>query len=132
MTLMRLQFAGKIMKVEAKQAGTKPLYEISLCKKHKGKNGADDSYTWIRVTLWEPADFQKPLLIKGAFVSGCGDIQLRSYDAKDGTKKTSLECRSNSFEIEIADNAQSAPLTSSNTRKDNLHVEDNNADSPPF
>lgn len=108
MTILRIHFAGQIMKAEHKDAGGKPLCEVSVCKKHKGRNGAEDTYTWLRVSLWEPAEFQKPKLVKGAFIAGSGDLQLRSYTAKDGSKGSSLECRSTSFDVEVSDGSAAA------------------------
>lgn len=108
MTILRINFAGNIMKAEHKRASDKPLCEVSLCKRHKGRNGAEDTFTWLRVTIWEPAEFQMPKLVKGSFIAGSGDAQLRSYVGKDDTKGTSLECRSTSFDIEVSDGA-SAP-----------------------
>jgi single-stranded DNA-binding protein len=102
MTIMRVSFAGTIMKAEHKQAGTKPICEVSLCKKHKGRNGAEDSFTWLRVSLWEPAEFQVAKLVKGNFIAGSGDLQLRSFEHK-GEKRQSLECRCTSFDVEVSD-----------------------------
>lgn len=102
MTLLRVNFAGSIMKAEHKQAGSKPICEVSVCKKHKGRNGAEDTYTWLRVTLWEPATFQVDKLVKGNFIAGSGDLQLRSYVDKAGAKGHSLECRSTSFDVEVS------------------------------
>lgn len=100
MTIMRIHFAGKIMKAEHKQAGNKAVCEVSLCRKHKGRNGAEDSFTWLRATIWEPAAFQAPKLVKGNFIAGSGDLQMRSFE-HNGVKKSSLECRSTSFDIEV-------------------------------
>ena len=102
MTTLRITFAGYIAKAEHKQAGDKALVEVSIKKTHKGRNGNPDDYTWLRVNIWQPADFQVPLLVKGAFIAGSGDVQLRSYVAKDGSKGHSLECRSTSFDVEVA------------------------------
>lgn len=102
MTIMRLQFAGTIMKCEHRQAGSKPICEVSLCKKKKGKDGEEDTYTWVRITLWEPKDFQASKLVKGNFIAGSGDAELRGYE-KDGVKRQSLEVRCSSFDIEVTD-----------------------------
>lgn len=101
--ILRLSFAGQITKAETKQVGEKTLIEVSLCKKHKGRNGGEDTFTWIRVNVWEPADFQVPKLVKGAFIAGSGEFQLRSFEGKDGSKQVSAECRSSSFDIEVTD-----------------------------
>jgi single-stranded DNA-binding protein len=108
-TLMRLFFSGQIKKAEHRDAGGKPLVEVSICKKHKGRNGAEDTFTWAKVTIWEPAEFQVGRLVKGALISGSGDVQLRSYTAKDGSKGTSLEVRSSSFDVEVEASGEAAP-----------------------
>lgn len=101
MTILRMQFAGEIKKAEHKTVGDKPIVEVSLCKKHKGRNGAEDTFSWVRVTIWQPADFQSPKLVKGAFIAGSGDVELRSFVNKDNVKQQSLECRCTSFDVEI-------------------------------
>lgn len=103
MTTIHMHVSGYVMKAEHKQAGTKPIVELSFKKKHKGRNGQEDTFTWVRATVWEPADWQAPLLVKGAFVSVHGDVQLRSYVAKDGSKGASLELRAGSFDVEVHD-----------------------------
>lgn len=108
MTLMRMFFSGQIKKAERRDAGGKPLVEVSICRKHKGRNGAEDSYSWARISIWEPADFQTPRLVKGSIISGSGDIQLRSYVAKDGSKASSLDVRCSSFDIEVEEGPQGA------------------------
>ena len=101
--IFRISFAGNITKAETKQVGEKTLVEVSLCKKFKGRNGGEESYTWLRVNIWEPADFQTPKLVKGAFLAGSGEFQLRSFEGKDGSKQVSAECRCSSFDIEVTD-----------------------------
>ena len=100
MTLFRLQFAGRITKAEHKTAGNKPLVEVSLCRKYK--QGDEEFFTWVRVSIWEPAAFQTDKLHKGAFIAGSGDFKLRSY-TKDGVKGTSAEVTCRSFDVEVSD-----------------------------
>lgn len=109
MTILRIQFAGEIKKAESKNVGGKSMVELSLCRKHKGRNGGEDTFSWLRVSVWEPAEFQVPKLVKGAFVAGSGDFQLRSYQDKDGKDRVSAECRSTSFDIEVSDGQQRSP-----------------------
>jgi hypothetical protein len=98
---MRLSFAGEIKKADHKMAGDKPIVEISLCKKFKERD-AEDSFTWIRITLWQPAEFQVAKLVKGSFIAGSGEFKLRSY-MKDGVKGHSVEVRCSSYDIEVSD-----------------------------
>lgn len=99
--ILKLQFAGLINKVEIKQAGSKPLAEISICKKNYAKEGEEPTFTWIRVALWEPKEFQLSKLVKGAFIAGIGDFSMRSFE-HNGVKKQSAEVRCGSFDVEIA------------------------------
>lgn len=112
MTLLRMFFSGQIKKAEHREAGGKPLVEVSICRKHKGRNGAEDSYTWAKVTIWEPADFQVARFVKGSLISGSGDVQLRGYTAKDGTKAHSLEVRCSSYDVEVEDGPGEKPAQS--------------------
>jgi single-stranded DNA-binding protein len=106
--ILRMQFAGQITKAEHKMAGDKPLVEVSLCKKHKGRNGGEDTFTWVRVNVWEPAEFQVPKLVKGSFIAGSGEFQNRSYVDKAGLKGVSSEVRCSSFDIEVSDGQPTA------------------------
>lgn len=100
MTLLRLSFAGQIKRADTKNVGGKDLIEVSLCRKQKGRAGAEDTFAWIKVSIWEPAAFQVPKLVKGAFIAGSGEFSARSYDGKDG-KATSMEVRCSSFDVEV-------------------------------
>lgn len=96
-------FAGAIKKVEFRDAGKDKIAELSICKKEKGRGeGAEDTFTWVRVTVWNPKDFQAAKMVKDAFASGCGDFKLRSYE-HNGEKKVSAEVRCSSYDIEISD-----------------------------
>lgn len=101
MTVLRMTFAGEVKKADHKEVGGKKLVELSICKKNRGKAGEEDHFTWLRISLWEPADFQTPKLVKGAFIAGSGDATLRGYTDKDGHEKSSLECRCGSFDVEV-------------------------------
>ena len=107
MTIFRISFAGEIKKADHRTAGGKALVEFSLCKKNRTKQGEQESFTWIKVTLWEPADWMAAKLVKGAFVAGSGDMSTRSYE-KDGEKKTSIEVRCTGFDVELPRDGQSA------------------------
>lgn len=102
MTILRLTFAGQIKKAEHKTAGGKPLVEVSICKKNRTKQGEPDAFTWARIALWEPAEFQVGKLLKGAFIAGTGELTLRSYIDKDGAKASSMEVSCRSFDVEVS------------------------------
>lgn len=40
-------------------------------------------------------------MVKGAMIAGSGEFTLRSYE-KDGAKRQSAECNSQSFDIEVS------------------------------
>ncbi len=103
MTMMRLFVAGEIKKCESKQAGDKSILEVSVCKKFKGRNGAEDTFSWVRLTIWEPAPFLVEKAKVGAFIAATGDYQLRSFVAKDGSRGHSAVARCTSFDCEISD-----------------------------
>ena len=112
MTIARITFAGQIKKSEPKNVGGKPLIEVSICKKQKGRNGAEDTFLWLRISCWEPAEFQVSKLVKGAFIAGSGDLSTRAWTDKDGKNQVSLELRCGSFDFEVetlADRTEAAP-----------------------
>ena len=50
--------------------------------------------TWVSCNLWgKRAEILAPMLLKGTQIGLTGEISLRPYKAKDGTEKSSLECR---------------------------------------
>ena len=102
MTIIKCQFAGEIKKSEIKDVAGKKLAELSICKKNS-KKGEVDSWLWLRISLWSPADFQIPKLVKGAFIAGSGDTNIRSYVDKDGKDKFSFEVSTSSFDCEVTD-----------------------------
>ncbi len=102
MTIMRMVFAGQIKRADHKEVGGKKLVECSICRKQKGRNGAEDTFAWLRISVWEPPEFMMPRLVKDAFIAGSGEFSLRSYDDKDGKHKTSAEVRCSSFDVEVA------------------------------
>lgn len=101
MTIARISFAGQIKKAEHKTAAGKPLVEVSVCKKQKGRAGAEDTFLWMRINCWEPAEFQVSKLVKGAFIAGSGDLSIRAFTDKDGKNQVSLEVRCGSFDFEV-------------------------------
>ena len=109
MTILRLTFAGQIKKAEWKNAAGKSICELSVCKKNKAKEGEEPTFTWVRVTLWEPADFQTPKLATGNFLAGSGEMTMRSYIDKTGAKGVSCEVSCRSFDVEVAAAGEQAP-----------------------
>jgi single-stranded DNA-binding protein len=98
MTQFRLQFAGKIVKADRKNVNGRTVVECSLCRKIS-REGQPEEWMWIRVNVWEPAEFQDQHLVKGGFLAGSGGFVLRSYE-KDGQPRQSAEVRCQSFDVE--------------------------------
>jgi len=58
--------------------------------------GKNAKTTWIDCSLFgKRAETLAPMLLKGTQIGITGEISLRPYKAKDGTEKSSLECRVN-------------------------------------
>lgn len=103
MTMFKLLFSGEIKKAETKSINGKPMVELSICKKNKTKEGEEDSFTWVRASVWDCPNWLAPRLVKGAFVAGCGDFSMRSYKDKDGNKATSADIRCSGYDITMPD-----------------------------
>jgi single-stranded DNA-binding protein len=136
MTSLCLHFSGHVKRADFKNIGGKAAVEISLCRKNYTKQGDEPTFTWVSALVWEPKEWQAPKLVKGAFVSGRGELTLRSYE-KDGQKRTSAEVRCSSFEIEIAGEdpgtAQAAPVAAAAAPRKPVAAPADDADSePPF
>jgi single-strand DNA-binding protein len=56
--------------------------------------GEKATTTWLSCSLWgKRGEILAPMLLKGTQIGVTGEISLRPYKAKDGTEKSSLECR---------------------------------------
>ncbi len=56
--------------------------------------GEKATTTWLNCNLWgKRAEILAPMLLKGTQIGVTGEISQRQYKAKDGTEKSSLECR---------------------------------------
>lgn len=135
MTTFRLNFAGFVTKAEHRNAGSKPIIELSICKKNKVKEGEPDAYTWIKVTCWDAPQFLADKLVKGAFVAGSGDMTLRSYTNKDGAKAVSCEVRCTGWDLECAtrDGATTPAATAPQPTRTEVSAAASIAlDEPPF
>lgn len=115
MTRFNLQFSGECRKVEYKQLGESNVAVLNLCRKNYTKADVEPTFTWVKVTVRDPKEFQK--FTDGAFVSGSGEMTMSSYTAKDGTKKHSIEVRCSSFDIEVYDASKSAQAVSDESQR---------------
>ena len=99
--MFKMIFSGNIKRIDVKDAGGKAIVEMSMCRKNYCKEGAEQTFTWLNITVWNAPDWICNVPT-GTFIAGCGEFTLRSYEAKDGTKKTVADVRCNSFDIQVA------------------------------
>lgn len=131
MTIFRMTFAGPIAKVEFRQVAAKTLVEVSLCRKHKGRNGGEDTFSWVKVIIWEPPDWMTPRLVKGAMIGGTGEYQLRSYEGKNG-KAYAAEVKCSSFDVEVSGGGDRTQEEQPTPRPRPVPVAPPADDEPPF
>jgi single-strand DNA-binding protein len=62
------------------------------------KNFKDDPVTWIDVTYFK-SDKVAPYLLKGTKVLISGQLKVKEYPKKDGTKGTSLSVNANTLTL---------------------------------
>jgi len=98
------------------------------------KSGYGDkaATTWTKCTMWgKRGDSVLPYLNKGQLVGINGELTLREYDKKDGTKGASLEVRVNDLTLLGKADAIStaSPVTEHSAAKANAFVDD---EEPPF
>ena len=48
---------------------------------------------WLDVVLWEGAEKMHGLLTKGSLIYVAGELQTREWEAKDGTKRSTVEVK---------------------------------------
>lgn len=69
-------------------------FSVAVSSRKKDGNGAwkDDGTTWYRCTVWDQeAENVTESLVKGTRVIVQGSLKLRQWEAKDGTKGSTLE-----------------------------------------
>lgn len=116
MAVFRMTFAAEAKKVEFKKVGTDEVVEVSICRKQKGRNGAEDTFCWLRISIWKPPEWLSQRLAVGVFIAGSGEFTSRSYESNTGEKKTSMEVRCTGFDIEVggaSDRTAQAPAAAS-------------------
>lgn len=104
MSVFRMTFAAPVTKVEFKTVGDKALAEVSVCKKNRAKEGQEPTFSWLRISVWQPPAWMSAKLVKGAMIAGTGEFTLRSYE-KDGQKRQSAEVNCQSFDVEVSGGA---------------------------
>jgi single-strand DNA-binding protein len=94
-----ISFTGRLARdSELKKVGQNDLLEFSV-----GNNvgwGDKKSTNWLKCASWgKQATALEQYLKKGQEVFVCGELTLREYEAKDGSKKISPEIRVNSVDF---------------------------------
>lgn len=116
MSNFRLTFSGEIKNSREFSMGTKNAVEVQLMKKNYTPQGAEPSWTWIKVLVVEPKDFQKDWLAEGKYIAGSGEFSLKSFTNKDGVKLNGAEVRCSSFDIDAPySEAKDTPKASAET-----------------
>jgi single-strand DNA-binding protein len=99
MTLPRIEATGRLgNEPELKfTTGGKAVAEFSIACDENKKNGDQwekVSTTWLRVAVWEKdAEAVAEHLKKGDLVTVIGQLTVREYEKKDGSKGTSVEVK---------------------------------------
>lgn len=74
-------------------------FSVAVNRKEKGKE--DVIVDWYRVNCWgDMAETVANTISKGSKVKVEGRLQQREYEAKDGTKKISIEITADSVELD--------------------------------
>jgi single-strand DNA-binding protein len=89
-----ITIAGKLGRdAETRQAGQDTVTSFSVAVDERGRNGEKTTH-WFDVSIWgKRGQALGPHLTKGSAVCVVGDFGTRTYQAKDGTTKTSLTVR---------------------------------------
>lgn len=94
MSRITIVFSGNVKKFKLRDAGEKKVAEFSICRKnYSGKKDAEDTFTWVNVSVYDPKQFILDHLRDGVPVAGEGEAVLRSYAKSDGSKGHSLDVR---------------------------------------
>ena len=102
MTVAKLTIIGQIKGVKYRSAGETPVCELSVCKKRYAKQGEEPSYDWFRVNIWgKLPEFMAKKMAKDNFIGAVGQFGTRDWTDKDGNKKTQMEVKCQSFDVEV-------------------------------
>jgi len=118
--------------------GGKPVTEFSVAVGHSKPDGSggwiDEGTDWFRVTVWgDRAERAAESFNKGQKVFVEGRFRSREYDAKDGTKKTSLEITAdNVISLERREEGQAERRPAPRPVRTWSPSDDNDLDNLPF
>ena len=83
---------------KTRQAGSSTVTEVSVAV-NSGRKG-EVSNTWVKISAWgRTGEWLAQDALKGALVLAHGDLTIREYQRKDGTKGTSVELRASSCHV---------------------------------
>ena len=96
MSRLVLNFSGEAKYVSVKDVGDKKVLEFQIAKKNYSKeklSKEDEQWTNVRVSMFGAHQMDIDRVKDGVFVSGSGELSVRSYVDKTGIKKQSNEVR---------------------------------------
>lgn len=70
-------------------------FSVAVGRKEKDQKVTD----WYKVTAWQLPDWKRDLLLKGALVLAIGELQLRTYEKRDGTQGSSVEVNARTVQV---------------------------------
>src|SRR5262245_49573551 len=83
---------GRDAEVRHTTSGTSvATFSIAVTHSLKKDNRWEDQTSWVNITVWKPSDYLIGKLVKGAYVTVHGRIQTRSFEDKNGQKRTVTE-----------------------------------------
>jgi len=85
--------------VELKNVNGTPVLEFRGFSMRKVKG--ERQFDWIRLSYWgKGGESVAPYVVEGKRIAFSGDLQLREYVGKDGSKRTSAEVRVSTLELQ--------------------------------
>lgn len=96
MSRITATFSGEAKYVSIKDVGDKKVLEFQIAKKNYSKERVskeDEQWTNLRVSMFGAHQMDIDRIKDGVFVTGSGDLSVRSYIDKAGVKKQSNDVR---------------------------------------
>ena len=105
-------------------------FTIAVNRKHEDKSGERPT-DYFRITAWRQlGESCGKFLAKGRRVAVIGELQARLYDAKDGSKRLSLDVQAD--EVEFLSPQQNGGAASGQKSDDTAGFTDVSSDDIPF
>jgi single-strand DNA-binding protein len=103
MTVANITIIGQIKGVKHRMAGDSPVCELSVCKKRYAKDKNETpTFDWFRINVWgKLPEFMAKKMAKDNFIGAVGQFGTRDWTDKDGNKKTQMEVKCQSFDVEV-------------------------------